>query len=79
MSKRYLLVLVVIILGVLAAYSSYSYYQPGRAPEPGSEASEPGTTTMPSTGSNTTAVQEPVNETNRSTVSIPLEKPPFIE
>jgi len=79
MTNKYLLLVVVIVSGVMAVYGVYSYYSICDSPE----------SLINETGNNTTNGYSETdmpglnesnnNRTNRSTVSIPLEKPPFIE
>ena len=81
MTNKYLLLVVVIVSGVMV-YGVYSYYSIGNSPE----------SLINETGNNTTNGYNETdmhglnesnnnNRTNRSTasISIPLEKPPFIE
>ena len=81
MTNKYLLLVVVIVSGVMV-YGVYSYYSIGNSPE----------SLINETGNNTTNGYNETdmpglnesnnnNRTNRSrvSISIPLEKPPFIE
>jgi len=71
--RKYLLWLVVIVFGVIVVYGAYSYYSISNSAE---------SVTVNTTNYNDTDIpllNETDNKTNRSTVSIPLEKPPFIE
>ena len=73
MPRKYLLWLVVIVFGVIVVYGTYSYYSISNNTE---------SVTVNTTNYNDTDIpllNETDNKTNRSTVSIPLEKPPFIE
>ena len=73
MTKRYLLWLVVIVFGIIVVYGAYSYYSIGNITE---------SVTVNTTNYNDTDIpilNETNNITNQSTVSIPLEKPPFID
>jgi hypothetical protein len=86
MTKKYVLVLVVVVVAIIAVYSGYSYYQTGKSTESTDNSSlssgvnESGTT-ITNTSDNTPVPneQETDNQTNRSTVSIPLERPPFVD
>ena len=83
MTNKYLLLVVVIVSGVMAVYGVYSYYTIGNSPE--SLINETGNNTT--NGYNETDMpglnESNNNRTNRSrvsiSISIPLEKPPFIE
>ena len=82
MTNKYLLLVVVIVSGVMVLYGVYSYYSIGNSPE--SLINENGNNTT--NGYNETDMHglngsNNINRTNRSTASIsmPLEKPPFIE
>ena len=82
MTNKYLLLVVVIVSGVMAVYSVYSYYSIGNSPE--SLINENGNNTT--NGYNETDMPGYLNESNnnrtnrsRVSISIPLEKPPFIE
>ena len=73
MPRKYLLWFVVIVFGVIVIYGAYSYYSISNNTE---------SVTVNTTNYNDTNIpllNETDNKTNRSTVSIPLEKPPFIE
>ena len=82
MTNKYLLLVVVIVSGVMV-YGVYSYYSIGNSPE--SLINETGNNTT--NGYNETDMhglnESNNNRTNRSrvsiSISIPLEKPPFIE
>ena len=80
MTNKYLLLVVVIVSGVMV-YGVYSYYSIGDSPE--SLINETGNNTT--NGYNETDMhglnESNNNRTNRSrvSISIPLEKPPFIE
>jgi septal ring-binding cell division protein DamX len=85
MTKKYVLVLAIIVVGTIVAYSGYSHYQTGKSTESAdnsslsSGVSDSGTITTNTTDNTPVPnFQENDNQTNRSTVSIPLEKPPFI-
>jgi len=83
MTNKYLLLVVVIVSGVMVLYGVYSYYTIGDSSE--SLINENGNNTT--NGYNETDMHglnesnNNNNRTNRSTasISIPLEKPPFIE
>ena len=82
MTNKYLLLVVVIVSGVMVVYGVYSYYTIGNSPE--SLINENGNNTT--NGYNETDMHglnesNNNNRTNRSrvSISIPLEKPPFIE
>jgi len=86
MTKKYvLLVLAIIIVGIIAAYGVYYSYSSGKSSESESRDTSPapvddsGTPTVNASNATIPNEQENDNQTNRSTVSIPLEKPPFIE
>jgi hypothetical protein len=87
MTKKYVLVLAaVLVFGIIAMYGVYSYYSIGKSAEPlsidkvstDSNQSSP-TTANASTNTTLSDAQEIDNRTNQSTVSLPLEKPPFID
>jgi uncharacterized protein (UPF0333 family) len=86
MTRKYVLVLVVVVVAIIAVYSVYSYYQTGKSTESAENSSlssgvhESGTITT-NTSDNTPVPneQETDNQTNRSTMAIPLEKPPFVD
>jgi len=77
MTNKYLLLVVVIVSGVMVVYGVYSYYTIGDSSE--SLINETGNNTT--NGYNETDMPGLNNRTNRSrvSISIPLEKPPFIE
>jgi multidrug resistance efflux pump len=76
MDKRYLAVLTLVIVSVVVAYSVYRWSSSGANGEAGvSDTTPPITPSSPGPASSV----ETTNETNRSSISIPLEKPPFIE
>lgn len=85
MIKKYVLVLVVVVVAIIVAYGVYHSYSSGESLE--SEYSDTfsagvddsGTPTTNTSNATTPNEQKTDNKTNRSTVSIPLEKPPFID
>jgi len=79
MTNKYLLLVVVIVSGVMAVYGVYSYYSIGDSPESLTNENGNNTTNGYSETDMPGLNESNNNRTNRSTVSIPLEKPPFIE
>jgi hypothetical protein len=90
MTNKYLLLLVVIVSGIIVVYGAYSYYSIGNSTESSNitNYSDNTSTSLNKTSDNITNnyndTDIPIlngtdNRTNRSTVSIPLEKPPFID
>ena len=84
MVNKYLVLLVVIVSGIVVVYGAYSYYSgKNSAVTDHSDniyASKTGTETTNSyTDTDISGLNETGNRTNRSTISISLEKPPFIE
>jgi len=82
MTNKYLLLVVVIVSGVMAVYGVYScYYSIGDSPESLTNETGNNTTNGYSETDMPGLNESNNNRTSRSTVSIsiPLEKPPFIE
>ena len=90
MNKYLILLVVVIVSGIIVVYGAYSYYSIGNSSEPLTITNYKDniSASLNETGNNTTndynetdmpGLNESDNRTNRSTVSIPLEKPPFID
>jgi len=84
MVNKYLILMVVIVSGIVVVYGAYSYYSGGNSDvtdhSDNISASKTGTDTTNSyNGTDISGLNETGNRTNRSTISIALEKPPFIE
>lgn len=84
MNTRYLVVVALVIIGVIAAYGVYHGYSSGGTREADVEDTSAAglndSETPPTTPSSTPSSSgETANATNQTTISIPLEKPPFIE
>ena len=85
MNNRNLVVLAIIIISVIVAYGIYQWSSSGESGEEGVENIAPNlnesttiSTTSPSQNGSSSS-REIANETNQSSISIPLEKPPFID
>jgi len=86
MTNKYLILLVLTVSAIVVGYSAYSYYLIGDNPE-SLNATNYGdniSTSINETGktnnyTDTDGLNETLNRTNQSTISIPLEKPPFID
>jgi hypothetical protein len=84
MVNKYLILMVVIVSGIVVVYGAYSYYSAGNSAvtnySDNISVSKTGTETTNSyNDTDIPGLNETGNRTNRSTISISLEKPPFVE
>jgi hypothetical protein len=85
MNTRYLVVLAIIIVSVIVTYSVYHGYSnrgSGEADVEDTSSASLNESATPSTTPSSpgpASSEEPANAMNQSSISIPLEKPPFIE